>query len=173
MKHKHADLIKQWADGAKIQARCNGENWIDATTPCWATDTEYRIKPLTKYYVPYMGSWIYEGTTPPVGTYYSTDSDDFWKAKKEPIQFMAVSLKPNAPLDWHDVTKEFNWEGHILCDFRIKPLNAVANCNTIYNNRNIMTVSIEGVCHIRQGDYEVEVDENNNFLSLKPKSRKQ
>lgn len=42
--HKHAELIKAWADGALIQGKYNGV-WVDCTrTPVWNLD-EYRVKP--------------------------------------------------------------------------------------------------------------------------------
>ena len=49
MKHKHADLIHAWADGAKIEVKnpSNG-SWWDATPPAWDLDYEYRIKPEPK-----------------------------------------------------------------------------------------------------------------------------
>lgn len=45
-KHKHASLIKVWADGAEIQYysdvnRC----WKDAFSPSWCWDIKYRVKP--------------------------------------------------------------------------------------------------------------------------------
>lgn len=46
MKHKHADLIHAWADGAEIQELYKG-TWV-ATDPEWYLDTEYRIKPEEK-----------------------------------------------------------------------------------------------------------------------------
>jgi hypothetical protein len=48
MKHKHAELIKAWADGAQIQFRNRYEEWDDAIKPSWDNDTEYRIKPEEK-----------------------------------------------------------------------------------------------------------------------------
>lgn len=42
--HKHAELIKAWADGATIQAFVDGQ-WMTKSTPQWLIDTEYRIKP--------------------------------------------------------------------------------------------------------------------------------
>lgn len=42
--HKHADLIKAWADGAQIQYHV-GKNWVDIPDPGWAETVEYRIKP--------------------------------------------------------------------------------------------------------------------------------
>lgn len=49
MKHKHADLIHAWADGAKIQSRKVGvTDWRDIHNPEWYKDFEYRIKPEEK-----------------------------------------------------------------------------------------------------------------------------
>jgi len=44
--HKHAKLIKDWADGAQIEFKC-GEEWVDfmAGTNNWHECIEYRIKP--------------------------------------------------------------------------------------------------------------------------------
>lgn len=44
--HKHAELIKAWADGAEIE--CKGlvtEEWYLDTCPTWNPVREYRIKP--------------------------------------------------------------------------------------------------------------------------------
>jgi len=44
--HKHAELIKAWADGAEIEYRSmNYDNWISIKTPTWHDHFEYRIKP--------------------------------------------------------------------------------------------------------------------------------
>lgn len=46
MKHKHADLIKAWADGAQIQRfSMIYAKWQDAPDPNWDLDFQYRIKP--------------------------------------------------------------------------------------------------------------------------------
>lgn len=46
MKHKHAELIKQWAEGAEIEVkRPSTDSWWDANPPLWDLDYEYRIKP--------------------------------------------------------------------------------------------------------------------------------
>ncbi len=45
MRHKHADEIIAWANGAEIQLyHTDTEKWVDAPTPLWF-DCEYRIKP--------------------------------------------------------------------------------------------------------------------------------
>jgi hypothetical protein len=48
-KHKHAELIHAWADGAEIQYRNdrNGQTWSNCrvNSPIWSEYEEYRIKP--------------------------------------------------------------------------------------------------------------------------------
>lgn len=57
--HKHAELIKAWADGAEIEYRheiCHA--WNTTLNPTWKEYTQYRIKPqpvITKAYMHYDG----------------------------------------------------------------------------------------------------------------------
>lgn len=46
MKHKHADLIHAWADGARIEYldKQNGV-WEETTSPWWDEAAVYRVKP--------------------------------------------------------------------------------------------------------------------------------
>lgn len=48
--HKHAEVIKAWADGAKIQVLGHSGKWVDIplNQPDWAYCCEYRIKPEPK-----------------------------------------------------------------------------------------------------------------------------
>ncbi len=47
--HKHAEIIKAWADGAEIQSRVNdADEWDDDRFPAWHTNAMYRIKPEPK-----------------------------------------------------------------------------------------------------------------------------
>jgi len=49
MRHKHADLICAWANGAQIQTyRPFTEEWIDTLAPAWVEGSRYRIKPEPK-----------------------------------------------------------------------------------------------------------------------------
>ena len=50
MKHKHAELIKLWADGAEIQYRVGQySQWEDCLdTPAWKLNFQYRIKPTPR-----------------------------------------------------------------------------------------------------------------------------
>ena len=50
--HKHAALIKAWADGAKIQKFSKRtQAWEDTDNPTWAEDTEYRLRVKPDYTV--------------------------------------------------------------------------------------------------------------------------
>lgn len=54
--HRHAELIKAWADGAKIQQQV-GNCWHDIPgTPGWSTQCDYRIKPEPKPDVTIIGN---------------------------------------------------------------------------------------------------------------------
>lgn len=47
--HKHAELIKAWADGAEIQVYdMNGNGWYEDVRPTWNEHRAYRIKPEPK-----------------------------------------------------------------------------------------------------------------------------
>lgn len=44
--HKHAELIKQWADGNTIQYFNYGNEWVDCSRhPNWDSTVIYRVKP--------------------------------------------------------------------------------------------------------------------------------
>lgn len=44
--HKHAAIIKAWADGAEIEyLPSNSLIWHPIKAPCWEGDGDYRIKP--------------------------------------------------------------------------------------------------------------------------------
>ena len=47
--HKHAELIKAWADGAEIQCKhWRDDRWLDLNVaPVWGEKYSYRIKPAT------------------------------------------------------------------------------------------------------------------------------
>jgi len=47
MKHKHAELIHAWAEGARIQT-LDSDTWVDVPRPSWGDGITYRIKPEPK-----------------------------------------------------------------------------------------------------------------------------
>lgn len=44
-RHKHADCIVAWANGAEIEVKPRGGDWISCPAPYWYDGQEYRIKP--------------------------------------------------------------------------------------------------------------------------------
>jgi len=46
--HKHAELIKAWADGAEIEFNDFSGRWAVNRDPSWSPDLKYRIKPDPK-----------------------------------------------------------------------------------------------------------------------------
>lgn len=47
-KHKHAELIKAWADGAEIESWSSDDGWRLDSSPSWSSFIQYRIKPEPK-----------------------------------------------------------------------------------------------------------------------------
>lgn len=48
--HKHAELIKQWADGAQIERYFEAtDEWVHHKTPAWSESSVYRVKPKVKW----------------------------------------------------------------------------------------------------------------------------
>lgn len=86
--HKHAEVIKAWADGAEIQIKYN-DGWCDwciGSSPNWLDDEEYRIKPEPK---------------PDVVTYYSIDTDGVWWRT-----YQTDNMKPNIAIAFDGETGE-------------------------------------------------------------------
>ena len=55
--HKHAELIKAWANGAEIQYKTDDDpGWysINDESPAWVEYVKYRIKPITIKYRLYL-----------------------------------------------------------------------------------------------------------------------
>lgn len=91
--HKHAELIKAWADGATIQRRIirNGENidepiisysWLTENMPMWSIHEEYRIKPEPKP----------ESVEKPMYIYYSRAESKVWIDDNPPEKFLYKDL---------------------------------------------------------------------------------
>lgn len=64
--HKHAEVIKAWADGAEIQLLDDNGIWLDfreGDTPAWNPAYKYRVKPQPKPDV-VVSRWVYsDGST--------------------------------------------------------------------------------------------------------------
>ena len=78
MRHKHADLIIAWANGAKIQTyRLLQDEWIDTFAPAWVEDSRYRIKPEPK---------------PDVVEYYRLGKHRFLSASREEGEYTNLKV---------------------------------------------------------------------------------
>ena len=55
--HKHAKLIKAWADGAEIQICVGPDDWFDEPNPEWHPLVSYRIKKEQTPDLVYYGSF--------------------------------------------------------------------------------------------------------------------
>jgi len=73
MRHKHADVIHAWAEGAEVEYLAGDGSWIPCDhNPQWWTANEYRVKPsfeIIKYrnYITEEGriGVVVEGEPPP------------------------------------------------------------------------------------------------------------
>lgn len=45
--HKHAEVIKQWADGSEVELQQYTGEWTRCLAPLWYKFNNYRIKPPT------------------------------------------------------------------------------------------------------------------------------
>jgi hypothetical protein len=60
-RHKHADLIHAWCEGAEIEVQTNGE-WLHIGRPNWNGSVEYRIRPEPRPdVVRYLSLWHQSG----------------------------------------------------------------------------------------------------------------
>jgi hypothetical protein len=75
--HKHAEIIKAWADGYQVEAyNPERDTWITVKEPGWFADIEYRIRPgvMVRPPVPKMASYDVRVELDP----FDEDLVDFW-----------------------------------------------------------------------------------------------
>ncbi len=71
MKHKNAELIKLWADGAEIELYgIYHQGWRLDPSPLWDSDNTYRVKPK-----PDVVLYNRIGLSTRIGTYMLTSGD--------------------------------------------------------------------------------------------------
>ena len=88
MKHKHADVIIAWANGAQIQVKAHNVVWEDRENPVWSVDREYRIKPEPKPdVVERVLLWRIDrcGMTQPVGEFRLVTDGETGKLKSAEV----------------------------------------------------------------------------------------
>lgn len=115
-KHKHAELIKQWADGATIQMLLSvDDGFADCANPQWLNGVVYRVKPIEKWTPEYtLVASEYLGDNPSHSDYndISADVRNYWKLIKFVEEFDLDEDNQN-----YEVFKDFNGNYKvILCD---------------------------------------------------------
>ena len=111
MKHKHASLIHQWADGAEIEYYSILTNeWRATQKPVWDLNTQYRIKqPQWQQDLQQalkhgdQVEYLMDGTWIPI---YTLDNEkwateDKYRVKPQPVYVWAYYLNN----DWHLASK--------------------------------------------------------------------
>jgi hypothetical protein len=82
--HKHAEIIKAWADGAQIQYKSIlTPKWSDISDPAWENVNEYRIKPK-----PPVVRWLWANTNGSLSTTFA--SMDEVRAQGCPEQWICL-----------------------------------------------------------------------------------
>ena len=91
--HKHAELIKAWADGATIQYMSTiSGNWINSENnePPWYDNVEYRVKPVPKPdYSKFVGLYKADGYHDTSGVY--GDESNIPKFSEKDSEFFIVN----------------------------------------------------------------------------------
>ena len=72
--HKHATLIRAWADGAEIEWESPDRGWVSIASPSFIDSEVYRIKPEPKPDVVLFVSIFKPCPNPGVGGYLSATS---------------------------------------------------------------------------------------------------
>lgn len=97
--HKHCELIKAWADGAKIQYKHLNGTWDDCN-PSWSESVEYRIKPkpmVKKYLAVYKS----ESCPASISHFYFKSVKEF-KDRYPHIKFTWVELVKASVIEVED-----------------------------------------------------------------------
>ena len=76
--HKHAELIKAWADGAEIERWHSKDCWKLVTIPLWDEDAEYRIKKNVVKTIGYRRYYYQDGGEVRVQVMQECDNPEFW-----------------------------------------------------------------------------------------------
>ena len=84
--HKHAAVIKAWADGAEVEVLGHFvEKWQDANYPTWQSHYEYRVKVKVKEEVLITRVTLHKGSL--TYPYLSTNSDPTYDQKNLKLTF--------------------------------------------------------------------------------------
>ena len=71
--HKHADLIKAWADGATIEALQHDGSWSICSSPNWMENVTFRV--VKERIVRWQWVSIYTSGIPQLSHYFYTEAE--------------------------------------------------------------------------------------------------
>lgn len=137
MKHKYAEVIKAWADGAEIEWLNREGKWETIHWPSWGTNAQYRVKPKADPYAELKAAHA-AGKTIQCYSQYKKDwvtlTDPTWgwehtsyriKPEVDPYAELKAAWKAGKTIqvktgysDWIDTETPgwFRWN-----DYRVKP----------------------------------------------------
>lgn len=116
--HKHAEIIKAWADGAEIEYKSVSGSWVAVSdNPNWHVWNDYRVKPAVE--IP-EGFTPWQGGERPVdpkcfvkiklrsGNFNSRMAEDFyWSNRESSNDIIAYKVLKNAPVvRWQWIVKD-------------------------------------------------------------------
>lgn len=96
--HKHAELIKAWADGELIDC-FDGYIWQMVTKPTWIESLQYRIKPTQEPITIQIGYWHHGTGTFFKGAYLTPAQEQMLKSGIiKPVYTYSPSIHPEQAL---------------------------------------------------------------------------
>lgn len=90
--HPHADLIRAYADGAKIQWRASeNHKWVECNHPAFYPDQEYRVKPMMQKKL-FKVLFFFDGQYDESGLYYL--SIDVFNSHHQHHRYTTIGINP-------------------------------------------------------------------------------
>lgn len=77
--HKHAGIIKAWADGMPIQIKLD-EGWVSVINPSWSDDQEYRVAPLQTHITYRLGLFKFKD-------YRTADGEEYYAVRAVELRY--------------------------------------------------------------------------------------
>lgn len=81
MRHKHADVIHAYAEGAEVELKCPDGTWMYMRYPAFDVSMEYRVKPKEPNWwenIPEHGILVQDTKGGDVYRLYRTNNPDSW-----------------------------------------------------------------------------------------------
>ena len=109
--HKHAELIKAWADGAQIERYFEAtDEWVHHKTPAWSESSVYRVKPKVKWtpeYTLVASEYLNDNQSYSDYNDISADVRNYWKLIKFIEDFETDEYNQNYEVYRSDIDNRF------------------------------------------------------------------